>query len=166
MIKKNRNDFSLFYQGVQLQTLFFLLRSWSNSLKFEMNDAKKTVYTTNKNKPANIVYSINSDILLKSYFYFDNFNSPLYMTPVEVNNFFNICSKMRKNLLNYIIQNFSSNFFLKNKNRVVYNVIKYYPPILYGKPNKSLLMIKSTKKSDLNHSNNYMKDSISNIVIP
>lgn len=164
MIKKNRNNFSPLYQIMRRRILFILLMSWTSSLKLETNDSKKTLYLTNKSEPANLVCSINSDISLKSYFYFDRFYSPLQITFVRVNNFFNKYSKMRSNPLSNTTSNFNSNRFSKVKNQIVQNFIKCYLSVLCGKANKSLLVIKNIKKSDSKHSNNYIKDFIPNVV--
>jgi hypothetical protein len=70
---------------------------------------------------------------------------------------------MRLNLLNNTIRDFNSNHFSEIKNQIINNSKKYIP-VLYGKADKSLLIIKNKEKNSSEYENSYMKNSISNVV--
>lgn len=161
MIRSNRINSSPLYQGVFLRILSLLLILWSNNRRLEANDFKEILYLIIKSRPTNIVRFKNSGIFLKSSY---NKNSPLHITPMRAESFFNYSSKIRPNLLSGSIRGFCSKFFLKLENIVIYAREECYVSALYRKAEKSLPIVKSTQNDLHRYYNNCKKDSICNVI--
>jgi hypothetical protein len=163
MIRKNRDDSSPLCQGIFFFKILFLfpMPSFSNQM-LEVNNSKKTLCIKKKSKPADVICLLDSGISIKRYFYVNRFNTPLYITPVKVSSSLKACLKMRSNLQKDAIRGFSSSLS-QTKDLVIYKPKECYLPVLYGKTDKSQLLVKGLERGSLKHSKSYTINSIPNV---
>lgn len=154
MISKNRNDSSLFCQGVLFGALSFLPFSCFSSRMLEVKVSIRLMCVTSINGSANVVCYIDSGILSYRYYVFISINAPLHSTLMRVYSFFNVCSKKRLHCFKDAIRGFSSDlYFSKDKDQVVVSVSskECFLPVPGRKADMSLLTVQNIPSESFNN---------------